>query len=190
MRSVCAAFFLMITLVAAPKASAQQQTWDYQGVSFTPRAGWCAGPNIDLGGYSTFVAKPCDQEMPQTSTTPVIAANDARARATIAELTAPVLALTRSQAGQDQVSANVHRTRPECAISDYRVDPDPIPGLLAVGTLAMFRCPEESRWHNIVMFVRGRDGAIWAMGVDFGGNAITPEDVAQVRGMIAAIGSQ
>jgi len=80
------------------------------------------------------------------------------------------------------------RINAQCVMTSYTPNSDPMPGIRALGVLAEFQCPHAVVYNNITVVVQGRDGAIWGIAADFGALPITPDDVALMRSLIAAIG--
>jgi hypothetical protein len=159
MRARSVGFLLSLFFLAlpAPRAGAEE-SWQYQGVTFTPRAGWCGAPGVDAGGVSSFVARPCDQQWPQLSMAPMIAASDPLARESIETLMSSLSAHAASSVERERVAEIGRRSEPGCVITNYEVEPNPLAGIRAVGVVASFQCPRSAMaYHNVTVLVRGRD---------------------------------
>ncbi|MEZ5959100.1 MAG: hypothetical protein R3C30_01560 [Hyphomonadaceae bacterium] len=184
-----AAFVAFFVLVLATSASAQT-TWQYRGVTFTPRAGWCGAEGVDAGGVTSFVMRSCDGQWPQLSTAPMFPAGSPVAQMSVEEITSRLMAHSASPSEHERVAEIGRRISPQCVMANYATDGNQMPGIRTIGVLATFQCPQMVAYNNITVVVRGRDGAIWGIAADFGAMPITPDDIAQMRGLIAAIGQQ
>lgn len=181
------AFVALFVIVLAASASAQT-TWQYRGVTFTPRAGWCGAEGVDGGGVSSFVMKPCDQQWPQFSTVPMFPAGSQVAQMGVDEISTSLVQFASTPGERARVAEIGRRINAQCVMTSYTPNSDPMPGIRALGVLAEFQCPHAVVYNNITVVVQGRDGAIWGIAADFGALPITPDDVALMRSLIAAIG--
>lgn len=186
---IISALVSLFVLMLAPGASAQE-TWQYRGVTFPARDGWCGSEGVDAGGVTSFVMKSCTGEWPQLSTAPMIPVGNPVAQRSIEEITSLLLQHADSPSERARVAEIGRRISPQCEMTDYSSNGNQLPGIRSVSVLAAFQCPQPVAYNNVTVMVRGRDGAIWGIAADFGGLAVTPEDIAQMRGMIDAIGQQ
>lgn len=184
-----AAFVALFVCVLATNASAQS-TWQYRGITFTPRAGWCGAEGVDAGGVTSFVMKSCDGQWPQLSTAPMFPAGSAVAQMSVEEITARLMAHADSPPERARVAQIGRALSAQCEMSNYRSNGNQMPGIRSVSVLATFQCPQAVAYNNVTVVVRGRDGAIWGIAADFGALPVTPDDIAQMQGLIAAIGQQ
>src|SRR5688572_25457060 len=100
-----AAFLSLLFWALTTSGAIAEGTWQYRGVTFTPRAGWCAAPGVDAGGVNSFIAKPCDQQWPQLSMAPMIPAGSPLAQWDIEDLTSQLRAFAESPGERERVAA-------------------------------------------------------------------------------------
>jgi hypothetical protein len=112
------------------------------------------------------------------------------AQLTPTEITARLAAYADMPGERARVAGIGRRIGAQCEMASYALNGAQMPGIQSVGVVAEFRCPHSVAYNNITVIVRGRDGAIWGIAADFGALPITPDDIAQMRGLIAAIGQQ
>lgn len=108
----------------------------------------------------------------------------------IEEITLRLMQHSNSPAERARVAEIGRRISPQCEMTDYGSNGNQMPGIRSVTVLAMFQCPQRVAYNNVTVVVRARDGAVWGIAADFGGLPVTPDDIAQMRGLIAAIGQQ
>lgn len=188
MRAIAALVSLFV-FVLASSASAQQ-AWQYRGVTLPARAGWCGAEGIDAGGVSSFVMKSCTGEWPQLSTAPMFPAGSPVSQMSVSEITSRLMAHADTPSERARVAQIGRAINGQCEMTEYGFNGNQMPGIRSVSVLATFQCPQSVAYNNVTVMVRGRDGAIWGIAADFGGLPVTPEDIAQMRGLIAAIGQQ
>lgn len=108
----------------------------------------------------------------------------------IEEITSRLLQHANSPSERARVAEIGRRISPQCEMTDYSSNGNQLPGIRSVSVLAAFQCPQAVAYNNVTVMVRGRDGTIWGVAADFGGLPVTPDDIAQIRAMIDAIGQQ
>lgn len=155
MRAIAALVSLFV-LVLAPGASAQQQTWEYRGVTFPARAGWCGAEGVDAGGVTSFVMKSCTGEWPQLSTAPMFPAGTPITQMSIEEITLRLMQHSNSPSERARVAEIGRRISPQCEMTDYGSNGNQMPGIRSVTVLATFQCPQRVAYNNVTVVVRAR----------------------------------
>lgn len=176
-----------VAAMALPAAA--QQGWNFGGLAFKEREGWCT---IQLG--ESMEIRRCGTEFPYLAVSiaaPAPSANQAPYNvSTIADGGAATM---EAPEGPSIFAELMEPIYGKCTGDSLSVERNPIPGVAGFTIIGTFACgdvgdiPESIDFRNFSGFVKDAGGGVWVVSYDYPLEELNAEDIALIQSIAGTI---